>query len=335
MIRAELERLVLATVGDPAQAYDMLPMIAELLGEGGGDSSGKGDGEQTDPWALSLPELVLALVFVYSARGPSSQPGSSSAFREEDEFVVLDRVRSAVTAAASSLPTEGSLPGWEELALSCKRIAEPAAAERDAAQLSRWADMLTVSLQIKLSALSVARNSCPPWHDVVTGSNNYLPLIGQIARDIADGVANADDAPPQPPAAPTGKSCYVRTAKSAKRFGSQRPDTHASSFVAIAGLLRAKPSVASVAAAGLTGGAAGASGAARSLFTGGMSRLGFAQATPKPSDNEAVLLVVAGPVTPFELRRVAEVAEQTGKTLILAGTRLSSPGEFLADFLAA
>ena len=78
-----------------------------------------------------------------------------------------------------------------------------------------------------------------------------------------------------------------------------------------------------------------ASGAARSLFTGGLSRLGFAQATPKPSDNEVVLLVVAGAVTPFELRRVAEVAEQSGKTLILAGTRLSSPDEFLAEFLAA
>ena len=70
------------------------------------------------------------------------------------------------------------------------------------------------------------------------------------------------------------------------------------------------------------------------------SRLGFAQATPKPSDNPVVLLVVVGAVTPFELRRVAEVAEQAeqeegGKTLLLAGTRLSSPGEFLMDFLAS
>lgn len=53
-----------------------------------------------------------------------------------------------------------------------------------------------------------------------------------------------------------------------------------------------------------------------------------------------MLLVVVGAVTPFELRRVAEVAEQAeqeegGKTLLLAGTRLSSPGEFLMDFLAS
>ena len=59
------------------------------------------------------------------------------------------------------------------------------------------------------------------------------------------------------------------------------------------------------------------------------------QTTPKPSDNAVVLLVVVGAVTPFELRRVAEVAEQTGKTLLLAGTRLSSPDEFLTDFLAS
>lgn len=65
------------------------------------------------------------------------------------------------------------------------------------------------------------------------------------------------------------------------------------------------------------------------------SRLGFVQTKPKPSDNNVVLLVVAGPVTPYELRRVAEVAEQTGKTLLLAGTRLSSPDEFLGDFLAS
>jgi hypothetical protein len=65
------------------------------------------------------------------------------------------------------------------------------------------------------------------------------------------------------------------------------------------------------------------------------SRLGFVQTTPKPSDNAVVLLVVVGAVTPFELRRVAEVAEQTGKTLLLAGTRLSSPDEFLTDFLAS
>ena len=65
------------------------------------------------------------------------------------------------------------------------------------------------------------------------------------------------------------------------------------------------------------------------------SRLGFAQTTPKPSDNTVVLLFVVGPVTPFEMRRVAEISEQTGKTLLLAGTRLSSPDEFLADFLAS
>jgi len=90
-----------------------------------------------------------------------------------------------------------------------------------------------------------------------------------------------------------------------------------------------------VAAAGLSGGAAGASGAAASLFKGGLSRLGFAQATPKPSDNEVVLLVVVGAVTPFELRRVAEVAGQSEKKLLLACTRLSSPDEFVADLFAS
>ena len=298
-IRAELERLVLATVADATQARELLSMITELIGA-----------EGQAQWSLSLPELLLALAFVYSARGPSD---AGPAFREEDEFQVqqllLARLRAA---AASTLASSSPPPGWEELLLPCEPRAGCSEAgstgaagdEARPAQLDKWGDAMVESAFGKLRALSAARTACPPWHTLVAGNNDYLPLVGQIARDIADGVANADDAMPQPPATP-------------------------------AGLLRVKPSVAAVAAAGLSGGAAGASGAAASLFKGGLSRLGFAQATPKPSDNEVVLLVVVGAVTPFELRRVAEVAGQSEKKLLLACTRLSSPDEFVADLFAS
>jgi hypothetical protein len=271
-LRAELERLVLATVGDPAQAYELLPMISELLGMGthddGESSSVRAEdmSDVSDVWSLSLPELVLALVFVYSARGPPSSPtaaaaaaaaaagGSSShPFRQEDEFAVLDRVRSAVTAtAAAAVPSShfepgAAVPGWEDLLLMWRQRQQhgsPAGrfdrSAEESAKMGKWADLLTEQLHAKLLALSWSRTSCPAWQILVNGtSNKYLPVVGQIARDIADGVASADDAPPQAPATP-------------------------------AGLLRVKPSVAAVAAAGLSGGAAGASGAAASLFKGGL-----------------------------------------------------------------
>ena len=279
--RAELERLVLASVSDPEQAYDLLPMISELLGTQG--TSEQGDTVIEDSLTLSLPELLLALAFVYSARGPPSSmttaTRSSLPFRQEDEFAVLDRVRAAVMGeaeVAASAPNAAKtfrfevgtpLPGWEDLLRSCKEqscvAGNEASGGRDGmtnqgatntaehhnadvgstrssmVSKTKWADSLTEILHSKLLALSWARMNCPAWHTLVSTSNKYVPLVGQIARDIADGVANADDAPPQPPATP-------------------------------AGLLRIKPSVAAVAAAGLTGGAAGASGAAASLFKGGL-----------------------------------------------------------------
>lgn len=280
-LRAELERLVLATVSDPEQAYELLPMISELLGTRG---RAKDMGaEVEDSLSLSLPELVLALVFIYSARGPPSPasttvPTNGSPFRQEDEFAVLDRIRTAVLAdadlAAAAPDAEPAfqfevgtpLPGWEDLLRSCQRQSRAAsnggsgvsdgsskqgtaitadlhadarATGSSTVNKTKWADLLTEMLHSKLLALSWARTNCPAWHTLVSASNKYVPLVGQIAQDIADGVANADDAPPQPPATP-------------------------------AGLLRVKPSVAAVAAAGLTGGAAGASGAAASLFKGGL-----------------------------------------------------------------
>jgi hypothetical protein len=282
-IRAELERLVLATVSDPEQAFELLPMISELLGTRG--VSEQGDIVVEDSLSMPLPELVLALVFVYSARGPPSSAATTartggSPFRQEDEFAVLDRVRAAVMAyadSAAAIPDAmpafqfevgTPLPGWEDLLRSRQTqrgIASNGSSdgfdettnqstaiaaehpEADAETIAdtstvnkkKWADLLTEVLHSKLLALSWARMNCPVWHTLVSTSNKYVPLVGQIARDIADGVASADDAPPQPPATP-------------------------------AGLLRVKPSVASVAAAGLTGGAAGASGAAASLFKGGL-----------------------------------------------------------------
>lgn len=278
-LRAELERLVLATVSDPEQAYELLPMIFELLGAQG--RSEQGGAAVDESLSISLPELALALVFIYSARGPPSSAANAAQsgglpFRQEDEFTVLDRVRAAVIAdadvAAAAPDTALSfqfevgtpLPGWEDLLRSCQKrrnlasngnsdevtdrgtaiaaghpdvTAEPPKSFTDSK--TKWADLLTEMLHSKLLALSWARMNCPVWHTLVSTSNKYVPLVGQIARDIADGVAKADDAPAQPPATP-------------------------------AGLLRVKPSVASVAAAGLTGGAAGASGAAASLFKGGL-----------------------------------------------------------------
>jgi hypothetical protein len=281
-LRAELERLVLATVSDPEQAFELLPMISELLGTRG--RSEQGDVVVDDSLSMSLPELVLALVFVYSARGPPSPSATAartggSPFRQEDEFAVLDRVRATVMAnaeLAAAIPNAAPafqfemgtpLPGWEDLLSSYQtqrgiagnggggdvdgttneRTAAAAKhpgadaniTESSAASKKKWADLLTEILHSRLLALSWARMNCPVWHTLVSTSNKYVPLVGQIARDIADGVANADDVAPQPPATP-------------------------------AGLLRVKPSVASVAAAGLTGGAAGASGAAASLFKGGL-----------------------------------------------------------------